>query len=677
MLGHLLTAIICIVLVITSLRYHSKVSLSFAFLCTCFALWSTELFLLATMRDIETLSTAFHLLRVGMFFIAPALILFSLLITHTYNRWFNYFFILSFSTSLAISILNNSFFPSTLVLSNWAYLPEPDIIYSIFRINFILSVTVSIMVCSLAYRKTIFTEKQRIAWIMVAYFVGVPFGILSFNFSKIAGTVGTISFLSILAYAVFRYRLISTPVVISQFLSKGLSSLALIMGYILINEFIAQSVIIKEDQYLYVNALYMLICFSLYNKLATGLRTYADPLLIDHYYDLEHEKKQIINNLSRCLDGKELKAVLDDIFYRLVDVKDYKMYLKDAQQNGFNTFNLDNSLIDKKVKEQAFIQCEELTFYEEVEPQKKYAFARLEQSAFVPISDQGGVIAMITLGKPNKKEQYALRDIQLLSWLSEQLSETIQVILEYSRCINELDAARKKNLMVEQFNTYNHDLKGSLNNISILINSGDLFPAEERNQMILEQTQSGLNRVNTMCNIVSDRDHQAKQPINLNQSIQNVYHLFKISLGKVDLKLGKIPQLFARQDMIEILLSNLFKNATEACSERVNLKIKTSYDKDKIVFVFTDNGKGMPPERVDTLFSQTITTKKDGSGVGMSVIKNIIRELNGSISVDSVVNQGTTFTFAIPPLMQVINQSEKADSVSSSSNISTTDLLKY
>jgi signal transduction histidine kinase len=621
------------------------------------------------MRDIETLSIAFHLLRVGMFFIAPALILFSLLITRTHNRWFNYFFVLSFSTSLSISILNNSFFPSTLELSSWGYLPEPDIIYSIHRINFILSVAVSILVCGLAYRRTIFTEKQRIAWIMVAYFVGAPFGILAFNFSKISGTVGAISFLSILAYAVFRYRLTSTPVVISRFLSKGLSSLALIMGYILINEFITQSEIIREEQYIYVNALYMLICFSMYSKLATGLQTYADPLLIDHYYDLEDEKKQIISNLSHCLDGKELKAVLDDIFYRLIRVKDYKVYLRDAQQNAFNTFDLDNGLIDQKVQEQAFMQCEELTFYEEVAPQKKHHFARLEQSAFIPICGQGGVIAMITLGQPNKKEQYALRDIQLLSWLSEQLGETIQVILEYSRCINELDAARKKTQMVEQFNTYNHDLKGSLNNISALVNSGDLFPAEERNQMILEQTQSGLNRVITMCNILSDRDHQEKQSINLNQSIQNVYHLFKISVGKVDFKLGNIPQLFARQDMIEILLSNLFKNAIEACTERVDLKIKTSYDKDNIVFVFTDNGEGMPPERVDKLFSQTTTTKKGGSGVGMSVIKNIVRELNGNISVDSVVNQGTTFTFSIPPLMQVINQPKTADSVSFNSTV--------
>ena len=96
-----------------------------------------------------------------------------------------------------------------------------------------------------------------------------------------------------------------------------------------------------------------------------------------------------------------------------------------------------------------------------------------------------------------------------------------------------------------------------------------------------------------------------------------------------------------------------------------------------IVFIFTDSGEGMPPERVEKLFSQATTTKKGGSGVGMSVIKNIIRELNGSISVDSVLNQGTTFTFSIPPLMRVVNQPKKADSVSSNSNISKTDLVKY
>lgn len=657
MLGYLLTAVTCCILMLISLKYNSNVSRSFAFLCTCFVLWSIELLILSTMHDVEVLSRAFHLLRIGLFFIAPALILFSLLITNTHSRVFKCFLIASFTSSLVISALNNFILPSKLVLSAWGYLPKPDIISLIHQANFVLSVTVSILIYFLAYRKTIFIERQRIAWILLAFFVSAPFGILSFNYSKIAGTVGAISFLSILAYAVFRYRLISTRIVISQFLSQGLSSAALIMGYILINEFMAQNTDIKAEQYIYINAPYLLIGFALYNRMAVGLRTYSDPLLIDNYYDLEHEKKYIINNLSHCLDGKEIKAVLDHIFYRLVNVADYSLYLKDKQQHIFNQYDIENNTINQV--EQTHIDCQELTFYEEVEPHNKHYFTRLGQTAFVPIFAQDAVIAMITLGQPNKKEQYALRDIQLLSWLGEQLAQPLRVILKYNQCMNELAEAHKTISMVSLFNTYNHDIKAPLNNISALVSCGDLFAVKEKEKLILEQTDLGINRVNTMCNLLNGGNTQKKQLIDLNQLINNIYRLFKVNIANIDFELAPMPKFQARQDMIEILLSNLFKNSIEACSNKpLHLKIKTCHStvENTIILIFTDNGKGMPPELVDKLFSQALTTKREsgGTGVGMSVIKNIINELNGQISVDSVTDQGTTFTFSIPLMVQSI-----------------------
>ena len=655
MYSYLITALICIALTVISIRYKSKASLSFAFLCTCSALWSLELFLLTVIKDVDTLSVAFHLLRVGMFFIAPALALFSVHITNTQNKWFDGFIIASLFTALCMSVVNNCFLPSTLIPNEQGFLPKPDFIGLAFKINFVISVTIAILICILAYQKTIFTEKQRIAWIIMAYCVSAPFGLIAFSFSKLFGTLGAVSFLSLLAYAVFRYRLISTRVFVSHLLAKSITALSLIMGYILLNEYTIENGIIEQQQAIYTNALYILCCFGLYNKIQSNFKPYADSLLINNFYDFKQEQSQIIKSLSHCLEYKDLKVLLDDIFYRLIKVRDYKIYLSVKPPNVFNELELDSNLaIDK---EQIFNGYTELTYYEEVDSDRKSDFTRLEQSAFLPIILESEVIGIITLGQPEKKEQFALRDTQLLSWISNQLGDRMPVILKYNESIHELEEARKTLSMVSLFNAYNHDIKAPFNNINVLIRSGDLFSKEEKEKNITEQVEFGLNRINTMCNILNGRNNKVKKSIDLNESITNIHRMFKVNIGISNLDLGPIPKIFAQKDMVEILLSNLYKNAIEASIQQAKISIKTFYDKveNKIMFIFGDKGKGMPAEIIEKLFTQSRTTKKGGSGVGMSLIKNIINELDGTADVKSVVGHGATFTFSLSPALKKVS----------------------
>ena len=654
MFSYLITALICITLTAISISYKSKTSLSFAFLCTCFALWSLELFLLATLEDLDTLLFVFHLLRVGMFFIPPALVLFSAHITNTQNKWFDGFIVASLFTALCISVINNLFIPSVLIPNEHGFLPKPDFIYLVFKLNLFISVIFAVVICIRAYQTTIFTEKQRIAWIMMAYCVSVPFGYFALSFSKLSGTLGTVIVLSLLAYTVFCYRLISTRFAISQLLGKSIAVLSLIMGYILVNELIIQNGLIDEHQTIYANAVYMLICFGLYNKLQSNFQPYASSLLISDFYDIEQEQSRILYGLSHCLDYQDLKRLLDDIFYRLIKVQNYKTYLCVKPPNIFNEFNLITNIADHK--EQLFNDYSELTYYAEASHDKKSDFTDLEQSAFLPITLDSTIVGMITLGQPQKKEQFSYQDTQLLSWLSHQLGGRMPLILKYNESMHELEEARKTLSMVSTFNAYNHDVKAPLYNIAAVLRSNNLFTNEEKDKIITEQVEFGLDRITTMCDILNGQNNQSKQHIDLNQSITNIHRMFKVKLGHSNLDLRTIPKIFAKKDMVEILLSNLYKNAIEASTESAQINIETLHSKEdnKIIFTFSDQGKGMPAEVIETLFTQSMTTKKRGSGVGMSLIKNIINELDGTIDIKSVVDLGTTFTFYLSPARKEI-----------------------
>jgi two-component system nitrogen regulation sensor histidine kinase NtrY len=98
--------------------------------------------------------------------------------------------------------------------------------------------------------------------------------------------------------------------------------------------------------------------------------------------------------------------------------------------------------------------------------------------------------------------------------------------------------------------------------------------------------------------------------------------------------------------MIEQVLINLLKNAIQSfdeCNDR-KIEIKASInDKARTVLSIEDNGAGIDPEALEKIFIPFFTTKKTGSGIGLSLSRQIMREHKGSLTVKSTVGVGTKF----------------------------------
>jgi hypothetical protein len=659
MLVYLLTAATCSILVVPSIIQRSWVSLSFALLCICSALWATKLFLLSYMGDVAVLSPLFHLLRLGMFLIAPMLLLFALLITGTRSDFFFNCFIASATVSLTIYLTNNFFLPSTLILDGQSYTPVPDIIYLIHQVNFVVSSIASICIVVVAYHRTVFTEKKRLYWIAFAQILAVVFGVLSFSFSKAFGMVGIVACFFVLANALLRYRFIASGMAVSRFVSKGVACLTLVVGYLLIEVVIRQNSLLEEHHFLYFNLMFLIVCALLYYKLEAIFQSYFDELLVEPDYELDKEKTNILDQLSHCIDGKELKLVLDNIFLNLIRVRDYTVYIKNKNQDSFNSLTIDTGSVDTSLYELGLLSFSKLTFYEERDANKS-DFVRLNQSAFIPVHFKTDVMAIITLGEPTKREQYTHRDISLLSWLGEHLGETMSLTLKYHHFLVELAEARRAIDTDALFSSYNQDARAPVYNVNAQVGLGGALSVEDAEQLVFERSdvESGLDSVIPKFDIVNGNNSSVRQFVDLNQSIRNVYGLFSTEVEKFDLNLGYIPTLFACQDMVEVLLSNLFKNAIASCSgEAVCLRVETSYNKvdNTILFVFGDNGEGIAAELVDFLTSQDQTLKEYYGESSVGLIKDIVDELNGELNVQREIGNGTTFTFALPPSMRPIH----------------------
>ena len=130
--------------------------------------------------------------------------------------------------------------------------------------------------------------------------------------------------------------------------------------------------------------------------------------------------------------------------------------------------------------------------------------------------------------------------------------------------------------------------------------------------------------------------HQLMQPTFEQKNIE-----LEIILSKTDLAFEADPSL------VEQVLINLIVNAIEAVKEQPSPKIILSADANankKVVLKVADNGTGMPEELLDKIFIPFFSTRKTGSGIGLSLCKQIVMLHKGNIKVQSAEGRGTVFS---------------------------------
>jgi two-component system NtrC family sensor kinase len=153
----------------------------------------------------------------------------------------------------------------------------------------------------------------------------------------------------------------------------------------------------------------------------------------------------------------------------------------------------------------------------------------------------------------------------------------------------------------------------------------------------------------------------------LNVQTESINNLVDQALLKYEssfLKGVKLKKIYASDlplvncDARQILgaLFNILENALEAMEGQGTLTIQTmTLDKMNnkniipcVVIMIEDTGKGIPAQKMGNLFKPFITTKRSGTGLGLTITKKIIESHNGSIKIQSRENVGTVVTIELP-----------------------------
>ncbi|MGB5733096.1 MAG: ATP-binding protein, partial [Thiohalocapsa sp.] len=153
-----------------------------------------------------------------------------------------------------------------------------------------------------------------------------------------------------------------------------------------------------------------------------------------------------------------------------------------------------------------------------------------------------------------------------------------------------------------------------------------------------------------------------KQPpirsaVDLNYLVREVCSFVEFETGKLELQVrleladGEIP---VNVDLVQIeqVLLNLVRNALDALEERPagerELVIATSAQDGRALISVSDNGQGIPPDRMLHLFDPFFTTKETGMGMGLPISQTILENHDGSIWAESEPGAGTTFHVRLP-----------------------------
>lgn len=277
------------------------------------------------------------------------------------------------------------------------------------------------------------------------------------------------------------------------------------------------------------------------------------------------------------------------------------------------------------------------------------------------------------LTKPLLMIQAKMKEVRIdqnnepIRWHSED--EIGQLVNQYNQLITEL--AKSAELLArseretawrEMAQQVAHEIKNPLTpmrlSVQHLKRSWDQQDADME-QKFQRTMQTLIEQIDTLAAIASAFSDFAKMPVNAPEKLEIadlikrtalLYNSRKNIEIEIDTTSGDAYWVLADKKNLGRAFANLIKNAVQAIGHQADGKIhiNLSSDNDNVLIAITDNGKGMNTAEQKKLFTPNFTTKSSGMGVGLSIVDQIIKTVNGSISFKSAEGKGTTFLIKLP-----------------------------
>ncbi len=156
-------------------------------------------------------------------------------------------------------------------------------------------------------------------------------------------------------------------------------------------------------------------------------------------------------------------------------------------------------------------------------------------------------------------------------------------------------------------------------------------------------------------------------PENVNSIVEEALRFFAPEIADRDVVVEPelrpdLPPIEIDRDQMKQAFYNVIKNSFEAMKRRGILRIRTDLDATHVNISFTDTGGGMSAESLSRVFEPYFTTKSSGSGLGLLIVRRIVREHGGEMAIESNEGKGLTLTIRLPYLDKRVRMLEAGTS---------------
>jgi signal transduction histidine kinase len=213
--------------------------------------------------------------------------------------------------------------------------------------------------------------------------------------------------------------------------------------------------------------------------------------------------------------------------------------------------------------------------------------------------------------------------------------------------------------VAHEFRTPLTIIKGNVD----LVNKGGLGPVAPPQKEMLDGAINIVNRLSRLVNdlldiskIESGKMELKKEPVGMNEIIEENLAVFdkmikdKKQILRKDLA-RDLSKINADKDKVTQVFLNLLSNAIKYTPESKEIVVKTVNLEKEIMVEISDLGEGVAPENLDKIFdkfTRVTAEKKEGTGLGLPIAKDIVNLHNGRIWVKSELGKGSQFYFTLP-----------------------------
>jgi signal transduction histidine kinase len=247
-----------------------------------------------------------------------------------------------------------------------------------------------------------------------------------------------------------------------------------------------------------------------------------------------------------------------------------------------------------------------------------------------------------------KKQNIQL--IEVMEMLRMKNRDAEEQIAEIKRLNNDLDKFAY---------TVSHDLKAPLKNMDAIITIIEESLKNEDLQDVWKSCEILKNQTSKMDSLISDilmyakegKKSIVKNVVEVNKLISEVVSSIKVP-RKITVKINpSMPVLFTEEVLLRQVFLNLITNAIKYQDKEDGLvEVDCKKNEEGYIFSVNDNGPGISEEDTEKIFNlfQPLSKSKDSTGIGLSIVKNIITDKGGRIWLESAAGRGSKFSFVWP-----------------------------